>query len=158
MTYLNFIHSSWSGTTASADGLDDVAVNNGSNLKSDLHPSKGCPHRQMKESREDSFFYVHHSSRSLVSRLGLNEAAIVANSQRYPPCLQFTCFWPVTEIDFQSLEKNPSLRTATSRDTYLWKKSCYSTYLTKIEEMTHQNSGKDKNAPLDDSWCQPTCN
>ena len=32
-----------------------------------------------------------------------------------------------------------------------FKKSCYSTYLTKIEEMTHQNSGKDKNAPSDDS-------
>ena len=53
----HFIHSFWSGTTASADGLDNVAVNNGSNLKSDLHPSKGCPHRQMKEFRENSLFY-----------------------------------------------------------------------------------------------------
>ena len=97
MTYLNFIHSFWSGTTASADGLDDVAVNNRSNLKSDLHPSKGCPHRQMKESREDSLFYF-----KIFGSLGLNEAAIVANSQRYPPCLQFTCFWSVIEIDFQT--------------------------------------------------------
>ena len=79
----------------------------------------------MKESREDSLFYS-----KIFGSLGL-----------------------IPKLTSRRLGKPPSLRTATSRDTYisLEKKSFYNTYLTKIEEMTHQNSGKDKNAPSDDS-------
>ena len=46
----------------------------------------------------------------------------------------------------------------TSRDIFGKNHGVILTYVTKIEEMTHQNSGKDKNAPSNDSWCQPTCN